>query len=119
MGRNYYIVSVITEYEWGMLLPITKRWSRFDEETLGYVPSVYGVYELGNRLRNVIYIGSGVLNERLSSHFRSRNPCLQKAYYFRYERTFSEARARSRERALLREYERTYEELPLCNERIG
>lgn len=100
-------------------MPIAKKWSRFDEETLKGVPSVYGAYELGNRLRNVIYIGSGVLDERLSSHYSSRNPCIQKAYYFRYERTYSEQRARSRERGLLREYERKHGEIPLCNERIG
>ena len=100
-------------------MPIAKRWSRFDEKTLENVPSVYGVYELGNRLRNVIYIGSGILDERLRSHFRSRNPCFQKAYYFRYEPTYGGERARSRERALLREYKRRYGELPLCNERIG
>lgn len=99
-------------------LPIAKRWSSFDEESVNVVPPNYGVYELGNRLRNVIYIGSGILSERLNAHLRSRNPCTQKSYYFRYERTDSEARARQRERALLRDYERTHGRLPLCNERI-
>lgn len=83
------------------------------------VPPYHGVYELRDRLRNVIYIGHGVLSERLSAYLYSDDPCIRSAYYFRYEKTGSKLGSEQRERALLRVHERKYGELPRCNQRIG
>lgn len=98
---------------------ILKRWSRFEEEKLEDILDVYGVYELGNRLRNVIYIGQGKLQSRLWDHFESDDPCISKAYWFRYDTTGSKLRAEQRERALMDEYWDEYGRYPECNKRYG
>lgn len=100
-----------------MLIP--EKWSRFNWYNVEGVPQVYGAYELADGNDYVIYIGSGILYDRLSAHKRSRNPCLQQARKFRYEETKSKERAEQRERSLLREFERRYGCLPRCNERLG
>ncbi len=98
---------------------IAKRWSRFEDEKLEEVPDVYGVYELGNRLRNVIYIGQGKLWSRLWDHCVTDDPCIRKSYWFRYETTGGKLRAEQRERALLTEYWDEYGTYPECNKRFG
>ena len=98
-------------------MPLAIKWSEFTEENLGRVDPVYGVYELGNKDKDVIYIGQGVLSERLWAHFNSDNPCLQKAQYYRFEKTGSKLRAEQRERAEMNAYEKRHGTLPECNTR--
>ena len=94
-----------------MSLPI--KWSKFTRENLDKFDPVYGVYELGDESGDVIYIGQGVLSERLWSHVKNK----KKAHYFRCQKTGSKLRAEQRERAEINAYERKYSSLPVCNKR--
>ena len=98
-------------------MPLAIKWSEFTEENLSRVDPVYGVYELGDKNKNIIYIGQGVLSERLWAHWRSDNPCLQKTKYYRFEKTGGKLRAEQRERAEMNAYEKRHGKLPECSKR--
>lgn len=98
-------------------LPLAVKWSKFTNENLENVDAVYGVYELGDKNKNVIYIGQGVLSERLLTHKTSDKACLKKARHFRLEKTGGKQRAEQRERAEMNAYENKHNVLPDCNER--
>lgn len=98
-------------------MPLAIKWSKFTIENLGRVDPVYGVYELGDKDKNIIYIGQGFLRDRLLAHKISDEPCFKKARYYRFEKTGSKERAEQRERAEMNRYERQYGELPECNKR--
>lgn len=98
-------------------MPLAVKWSKFTYENLEKVDPVYGVYELGDKDKNVIYIGQGVLSERLWSHKTSDKTCFKKARYFRFEKTGGKKRAEQRERAEMNAYEDQYGVLPKCNKR--
>lgn len=100
-------------------MPIAKVWSNFNWEKLDEVPDVYGVFELGDSAKNVIYIGEGKTQDELKSYKRSKDACKIQARKFRYEQMPSKERAEQRERALLREFERIHKRLPRCNKRVG
>lgn len=100
-------------------MPIAKPWSVFNSDKVSEVPSVFGVYELGNRAKNVIRIGSGNLRERLAEHLRSKNSCIRRSKYFRYEKTSGKEKSLQRERALQKKYKEMHGKLPDCNERLG
>jgi len=99
-------------------MPITKRWPKFTLDNLSVVRNVYGAYELADG-REVIYIGSGKLHDRLVRWKSSNDPCIRQAGKFRYEELGSDKRCRQRERALQREFEKKHGRLPRCNERVG
>lgn len=98
-------------------MPLAIRWSKFTEENLDRADPVYGVYELGDNDKNVIYIGQGVLSERLWAHKNSDKPCFQKARYFRFQKTGGKQRAEQRERAEMNAYLRRHDTLPRSNKR--
>ena len=98
-------------------MPLAVKWSKFTYENLEKVDPFYGVYELGDKNKNVIYIGQGVLSERLWNHKKTDNTCLKKAHYFRFEKAGSKVRAEQRERAEMNAHECRYEVLPECNKR--
>jgi len=90
------------------------QWIPFTKENVRKVPDVYGVYELANTNKEIIYIGCGKLRSRLLAHFKD----IVGVAYFRYEKTGSQERAKQRERMLLRKYLSTHEgKLPKFNER--
>lgn len=96
-------------------MEIRKKWSIFSEENVKSVPSVYGVYELADSKKSIIYIGQGKLQERLMDHLNN----IKKAKYFRFEQIRSKEKAEQREKALLREYRENHGHLPNYNERMG
>ena len=96
---------------------IAKRWSNFGKENVRKVPNVYGVYELANGAKDVIYIGEGKLRDRLLAHFAGGSDPIPGASYFRYETTGSKNRCVQRQNALLAEYERKYGRLPRFNQK--
>ena len=98
-------------------MPLAIRWSKFTKENLDRVDPVYGVYELGDKNKNVIYIGQGILSERLWAHKTSDRPCFKKARYYRFQKTGGKERAEQRERAEMNVYEDQYGVLPECNKR--
>jgi len=107
-------------------MAIRKRWSKFiPEKVLENAPDKAGVYELGNRLRNVIYIGSSanvrarLYEDYLQGRTKQARLIRKKARYFRAEATGGEARAKQRERALLNAFEKEKGRLPELNQRKG
>jgi hypothetical protein len=98
-------------------MPLAVRWSKFTYENLDRVDAVYGVYELGDKDRNIIYIGHGVLRDRLFAHKISDDPCFKKARYYRFEKTGSKESAEQKESAEINAYEQQHGELPECNKR--
>lgn len=100
-------------------MPIKKVWSNFNWEKLFEVSNVYGVFELSDSAKNVIYIGEGKLQDELKRYKSGKDPCKTQARKFRYEQMNSKQRAEQRERALLKEFEKEHRKLPRCNKRIG
>jgi len=98
-------------------MPPAIKWSKFTCENLSKVDTVYGVYELGDNSKNIIYIGQGILRDRLLAHKISDEPCFKKAKYYRFEKIGGKERAEQRERAEMNIYESEYGELPECNKR--
>ena len=85
-------------------MPIAKKWSRFSKELVKKTSDVYGVYELADGSKDVIYIGEGNLRERLLAHFINGSAPTPGTSYFRYEITESKTRCKQRQNALLAEY---------------
>ena len=51
-------------------MPILKRWSSFRKENvIKEVPNFYGVYEVADGAKEVLYIGEGKVRDRLLAHF--------------------------------------------------
>ena len=99
-------------------MPLAIRWSKFTYENLNRVDPVYGVYELGDKDKNIIYIGQGVLRDRLLVHKIGDKPCFKRARYYRFEKTGGKERAEQRERVEMNAYEKQHDgELPPCNKR--
>lgn len=99
-------------------IPISKRWSRFNQENLDNVPSGFGVFELGNSSRKVIYIGHGNLASQLLQYYqakRGKAKCFGSARYFRFEETMEETHAEQERDALLLKYQIQHSKIPRCN----
>lgn len=97
---------------------IQKKWSSLTVLMAAIAPPTFGVYEIGNRVRNVIYIGHGSIKDRLQAHLSPRggNPCIKaKGMYVRWEETGRKDRAQQRENALLDTYRLNHGCLPECN----
>ena len=99
-------------------LPLPRKWSKFSSDDLVRVDNVYGIYELGNRSKRIIYIGRGLLLDSLLSHLREHYPCTVNASFFRIQKTGGSLRAEQRERSQLNAYRRKHGRLPKCNRRI-
>lgn len=100
-------------------MPLAIKWSKFTYQNLDRVDWIYGVYELGDRYKEIIYIGQGILRDRLLAHLRSEDPCFKKARYFRVEKTGGKFRAKQRERTELNKYADNHDDyLPECNRRM-
>jgi hypothetical protein len=94
-------------------MPLTKRWST---ESTGDQPAAQiGVYELG-WMGDIVYIGSGVIADRLAAHRRDT----EKTWHqYRYVLTNCRRRARQIERREHRKVARRTGSLPVYNDRIG
>ena len=96
------------------------EWKVYIEANITSVEDVFGVFELSNSktdLSQITYIGRGRILDELKRYLHE--PCTSPSVYFRYEATYSDERAKERERALLQEFKDKYGRLPKCNERIG
>lgn len=100
-------------------MPLPVKWSKFTEKDMYRVDAVCGVYELGDADGEIIYVGHGVLRDRLLAHLRGENPCTHKlAEHYRIQKTGSKRRAEQRERAEMNWYAKRHDgNLPLCNRR--
>lgn len=77
-------------------MPLSKRWAPYTNAT---IPDQVGVYELGYN-KQLIYIGSGTIANRIASHDSDGKPIT----HIRYEITNSRTRALQRERSELHSY---------------
>lgn len=91
-------------------MPLSKRWARYENAT---IPSEKGVYELAYN-KNLIYIGSGSIADRIAHHDADGKPIT----HIRYTVTNSTRRALQRERKQLSEYGSSKRELPKYNTEI-
>ena len=97
-------------------MPIKKKWSSFRKERVKKTSDVYAVYELADRSKDVIYIGEGILKDRLLAHVTNGSAPTPGTSYFRYETTGSKTRCEQRQNALLEEYFRVHGRLPKYNQ---
>lgn len=97
-------------------MPLSNPWTPWDPHK---PPSVVGVYELGHMTFGeiyLVYIGSGVINQRIRAHSRDDEKRFE---YYRCVCTYDRRRARQRERAEQRRFRDDQERLPTYNSRIG
>jgi len=105
----------------GDKLGIWKKWSEFKKDNVDREGNVYGAYEFGDRDGEVIYVGHGLLRQRLMSHFLdSGSHVIPGAAFYRVEQVGGKERAEQRERSLIREYMRSHGGMcPRHNKRFG
>jgi len=93
-------------------MPIAGRWTRLGTWAMTALPKSGGVYELANVQYQVIFIGSCEnLDLRLHQHLYTKDPCLSRAWHFRYEEHLSPP---ERARELLEEHRQEHGVLPDC-----
>ncbi|RLE06553.1 excinuclease ABC subunit C [Candidatus Aerophobetes bacterium] len=99
-------------------MPILKRWSSFRKENvIKEVPNFYGVYEVADGAKEVLYIGEEKVRDRLLAHFSGGSDPIPGVSYFRCETTRSKDRCVQRQNALLAEYKRGHDRLPKFNQK--
>jgi len=84
------------------------NWRRFTPDIIAELPEAAGVFEVGNLVRTVLYIGAadGNLRSRLTalSIEQSRLPASTGGYFFRYELTGHEQETVATRLATFREH---------------
>lgn len=101
-------------------MPIKKKWSPYNKDTVSKISKGQGVYEIASCDGSIGYIGRGQLQSRLSSHFLGGSDPIPQACKFRIEKLGSKKRAEQRERALLKSYSKKNKgKLPPHNKRMG
>ena len=98
---------------------IPKKWSRYTKENVLSIKDVFGVYEIADRNRRILYIGQGKLRTRLLRHFIDGPDPIPGAAYFRVLELYSKMRAEQKERRLLKDFKRRHGKLPRYNQRVG
>jgi hypothetical protein len=102
-------------------MPIGGDKYTFNKDNVDRAPAQHGVYALYDGDALIYYgraSGEGVtIRSRLQSHLAgNEGSCTKKATSYRRETTES---AKTREVALLEEFQRQYRTLPRCNEKVG
>lgn len=89
---------------------IPKRWSK-KSDAMERAPNNIGVYELA-QAGSTVYIGQGKIRDRIRACDK-RNMSFNQV---RWEETNSKRRAKQRENALLKKFEKKYGRLPKYND---
>jgi len=92
------------------------KWWSLTKSIVSIDPDKLGVYELVNSFLNTVYYGSGKIKTRLLDHLNKKECPMAK--YYRFELFNTEADCRAREKALLEEYQKNNDKLPMYNEKI-
>ena len=92
------------------------KWWSLTKSIVSIDPDKLGVYELENSLHNTVYYGSGKIKTRLLDHLNKKECPIAKNYHFELFNT--EAECKAREKALLEEYQKKHDKLPMYNEKI-
>ena len=92
------------------------KWWSLTKSIVSIDPDKLGVYELEDYLHKTVYYGSGKIKTRLLNHLNKKECPMAKNYHFELFNT--EAECRAREKALLEEYQKKHNKLPMYNEKI-
>lgn len=100
-------------------MPIQAKWSDFTKENINKEKDNFGIYELGDTNGDILYIGRGIVRNRLMSHFLNGNDPIPGTAKYRTEYTGSELRCIQREKAELDAYYKKYGKYPKYNQKRG
>lgn len=95
-------------------MPAAKRWMDFNEDNIKQLPNAYGVYQLANDKKEIVYIGEGKLKHNISAHLLDKD-VVESIVYFRYRENDSKKSSKQRQNILLREYKGKHGEMPKLN----
>ncbi|MGB9978497.1 DUF7508 domain-containing protein [Methanobacterium sp.] len=95
-------------------MPAAKRWMDFNEDNLKQLPNSYGVYQLANDKKEIIYIGDGKLKHNISMHSSDKD-AVESIVYFRYRENDSKKSSKQRKNILLKEYREKNGKMPEFN----
>ena len=95
-------------------MPAAKRWMDFNEENIKQLPNAYGVYQLANDKKEIVYIGEGKLKHNISTHLSDRD-VTEIIVYFRYRENDSKKSSKQRQNILLKEYKEKHGQMPEFN----
>ncbi len=93
-------------------MPASKRWIDFNEENIKQLPNAYGVYQLADENKEIVYIGQGKLVNTLLSHLSDET---EEISYFRFRENDSKKSSKLRQNILLKEYREKNGNTPKLN----
>ena len=96
-------------------MPASKRWIDFNEENIKQLPNTYGVYQLADKDKEIVYIGEGKLIHNLLAHLSDKSDEPEKITYFRFRENDSKKSSKIRQSILLKEYKEKYGNVPKLN----
>ncbi len=100
------------DIDWRYGMPASKRWIDFNEENIKQLPNAYGVYQLADKNKEVIYIGEGKLIHNLLTHLSDKTESIS---YFRFRENDSKKSSKIRQTILLKEFKEKNGEMPKLN----
>ncbi len=95
-------------------MPAAKRWVDFNEENIKQLPNAYGVYQLANDKKEIVFIGEGKLKHNISTHLSNKDVA-ESIVYFRYRENDSKKSSKQRQNILLKEYKEKHGQVPEFN----
>ncbi len=96
-------------------MPASKRWIDFNEENIKGLPNAYGVYQLADENKEVVYIGEGKLIHNLLTHLSDKSDETEDISYFRFRENDSKKSSKIRQNILLKEYKEKHGDTPKLN----
>lgn len=96
-------------------MPVSKRWIEFNEENINELPNAYGVFQLADSKKEVIYIGEGKLKHNILTRLLDKSEASAEITYFRYRENDSKRSSKQRQNILLKEYKEKHGETPKLN----
>ncbi|MGZ7048986.1 MAG: DUF7508 domain-containing protein [Methanobacterium sp.] len=96
-------------------MPESKRWIDFNEENIKQLPNSYGVYQLADGNKDIIYIGDGKLIHNLLVHLSDKFYEIDSISYFRFRENDSKKSSKIRQGILLKKYKDKHGKAPKLN----
>jgi excinuclease UvrABC nuclease subunit len=93
-------------------MPASKRWIDFNEENIKQLPNAYGVYQLADENKEIVYIGEGKLIHNLLAYLSDETEDIS---YFRFRENDSKKSSKIRQSILLKEYKEKNGDVPKLN----
>ena len=96
-------------------MPASKRWIDFNEENIKQLPNAYGVYQLADENKEIVYIGEGKLIHNLLAYLSDKSDDTEDISYFRFRENDSKKSSKIRQSILLKEYKEKNGDVPKLN----